>query len=210
MKKIKESLPTIGQIVILILVIFSAIYAFSNRRVEIILENSIYVSSTILLIMIVSLFIIYLRDQTIEFRKENFLKCVLGAFILGLIFYCFGTVLEDSSKYKQLEFFHYNRNWLTPLASTSTFAIAIIFFYFRLYIKSIYGLIEILLGIYIGNSNFLKNFEDKDASELYLIIMPASVYLIVRGLDNLYQAITTDSNDLITKELIKLKKQKLL
>ena len=122
------------------------------------------------------------------------------------IFYCFATLLEDTSKYKQLKNLNIQRNWLIPLAATTIFSIGVIFFYFRFYLKSLYGIIEVLVGTFIGTSSVSKNIEKIDTSDFYLIILTASVYLIVRGLDNLYQGLTKDPNDFIALKLIKQKK----
>lgn len=201
----KESLPGIGQIALLLIGFLSILYTFLNRRVEIIFKGAVYVSITILLIMFFTLLIIYLSDRSIKFRTENFFSSLGIILLLGLTFYSFGTILEDLSNYKNLEFLNFHRNWLIPLAATSIFVCGLILFYFRFYIKSIYGLMEVIVGIFIGTAKISENFYKVDTPDFYLIILTASLYLIVRGLDNLYHGLIKDSNDLIAKKLIKRK-----
>ena len=69
--------------------------------------------------------------------------------------------------------------------------------------RSFYGLAEALFGIYIAikiapdQTHFPKN------TEIYVALMTASIFLIVRGFDNIQVGITKDPKDIYFARLLK-------
>jgi hypothetical protein len=74
------------------------------------------------------------------------------------------------------------------LAAVAFFGIGILFFYFRLRLRSVYGLLETAAGILIGVNKF--SGDTSHSTELVIAILTASIYLVVRGLDNVYTGLT--------------------
>jgi hypothetical protein len=65
--------------------------------------------------------------------------------------------------------------------------IGILLFVFRCRYRSLYGATEILAGIIVGMMRTWAGFEV--GTELFVVLLTASVYLIVRGLDNVQQGL---------------------
>lgn len=70
-------------------------------------------------------------------------------------------------------------------------------FYFRLHLRAVYGLTESFVGLAIAVQKSLAIQSDKTIinSEWVLAVVTASVYLIVRGLDNIHQGLTKEPRD---------------
>lgn len=81
-------------------------------------------------------------------------------------------------------------------------------FIFRLLLKSLYGLTEVGVGVYLGVQR-LGSWSDSSPSNLLHVspttavtVLVAGVYLVVRGLDNFHQATNDEkSRDLLVRAL---------
>jgi hypothetical protein len=72
-------------------------------------------------------------------------------------------------------------------------------FSFRLGFRAIYGLSEAAVGLWVGVGRVNT---DAAGSALIIPILTASVYLMVRGFDNIHQGLTKDPKDpMATKAL---------
>lgn len=194
----KKAVITLG-----LISLFPIFYTLVNRRFETVFLGTFFMFLTIMGITIVSFLFIYLNDRSIKFRKENFLSLTLVILYLGFVFHTGIETLKDFSNYKSLKFHGLERDWLSPAYSFGILLIGVLFFYFRLLLRVIYGLAEVIVGIVIGTDKVLENFEQLSSSKLYLIILTASIYLIVRGLDNIHQGLTKEPYDFIVAKLIR-------
>ncbi|MEB2774560.1 hypothetical protein SYJ56_04540 [Algoriphagus sp. D3-2-R+10] len=89
-----------------------------------------------------------------------------------------------------------------PLAASIILAIGLAIFYFRFHLRALYGLIEVVLGIIIGTAKVSENLEKLESSSFYIAMLTASIYLVVRGFDNMHQG-SKNPNDLLMKKLKK-------
>ena len=81
-------------------------------------------------------------------------------------------------------------------------------YYFKLKHRIKYGIAEISFGIFIGVQKITSNKDTTLSFELYIIVISASLFLIVRGLDNIYTELTLDKNKIRAyRLLIKIKNQ---
>jgi hypothetical protein len=74
--------------------------------------------------------------------------------------------------------------------------IGIVLFLIRLFLRATYGAMETAVGAYVGAHRFTTEF-DVSASlessfEVSVGIITAGVFLVVRGLDNMHQGVSTD------------------
>jgi len=96
--------------------------------------------------------------------------------------------------------------WTQAPATNSTFALAVCvpatlvagmaLFWFRLKIRSLYGVAEVLVGLAVAISQVMQASQG-NAVTVYFVVayLTASLYLIVRGLDNIHQALSAPSPD---------------
>ena len=80
------------------------------------------------------------------------------------------------------------------IATVVTGITGLLFFYFRLRQRFLYGLTEALVGVSIAAHRISNEPGDGLPSEtgFYIAVLTAGVYLVVRGLDNMHQAIKCD------------------
>jgi len=76
-------------------------------------------------------------------------------------------------------------------------------FWFRLHLRSIYGLSEAIIGIVVATQRV--TIESSTAAKdpaFYLAMLTAGVYLVVRGLDNIHQGLTKEPRDTVALRLL--------
>lgn len=138
-----------------------------------------------------------LRDKTIYFAKLSILPVpIIAIFLLPI-----GGVIYGSSAA-----FIYTFKWISlqlsqsgksaTLAAAVTALLGVIFFTFRLKFRFIYGITEAMVGLSVAGHRvgFVTNSQSTGDAELYLAVLTAGIYLVVRGLDNMHQGWITDSD----------------
>ena len=109
-----------------------------------------------------------------------------------------------------IDIFHYFQGTVEArLLSTLFLPIAVLLiasllFYTRLRYRCIYGATEVVVGIFIANYQILTQWKTLDLSSpgIYLSLLTAGIYLIVRGLDNMHQGLSKDPIDALGKFII--------
>jgi len=83
------------------------------------------------------------------------------------------------------------------LASFVVLSLGSLLFYFRLRWRSLYGATEALVGVSVAAHRVIGIQKDPSALdlELFLALPTASIYLVVRGFDNVHQGLTKDPID---------------
>jgi hypothetical protein len=89
-------------------------------------------------------------------------------------------------KIKESHDFPWQRLGITTIAVLVTVFAGIALFYFRLRWRSLYGITETVVGVLIASYRINTRGE---FTELVLAVLTASIYLIVRGLDNVHQGL---------------------
>lgn len=102
----------------------------------------------------------------------------------------------------------YTKNFKLISIIVVIFFVAFIFFIFRLRFRSLYGISEAVFGFLIAGNKIIteNNFEKLD-SGFFITILTASVYLVVRGFDNIHQGITKDPIDPIATKILNFLKK---
>lgn len=88
-------------------------------------------------------------------------------------------------------------SWKMAFAGFLVLAFGSMLFYFRLRLRSVYGATEALVGIFIGMQRLLGSSTNPTGLnlDLFLPLLTASVYLVVRGFDNVHKGIVTEPYD---------------
>jgi hypothetical protein len=172
---------------VIAIISFSATgYAFYSRRPE------DFLSSIPILLAVYAIFAIKLLiDKKIDVSALVFSK--FNYFGLGYVFPLLGAALISFGLYASAyDSIHY----LTKVDSVYQVAIVALFvgvvlFFVRLHVRFWYGAVEVFLGVFVAMSVYQAN-ATKPATSLFLTVLTAGVYLIVRGLDNMHQGWSTD------------------
>lgn len=132
---------------------------------------------------------------------------VVVSAVLGLIYYSLGVVIWDLFNH-----WHEIREFLWPwqispaiVTALATLICGTILFFFRLKFRSMYGLTEAVIGVVVAISKIAPTMKGSATidTEIYLAILTAGVYLVVRGMDNVHQGIVNETPDpLATKALL--------
>lgn len=112
-------------------------------------------------------------------------------YVAAALYYAVGASIKDG--YLWLQSLDLTRNGKIALAVGITFVAGLALFVFRLKLRSTYGLTEALVGLVVAGSRVSSDI-DKLGSDpaLYLTVLTAGVYLVVRGLDNVHQGLARD------------------
>ncbi|WP_264523290.1 hypothetical protein [Flavobacterium sp. N502536] len=204
MTKIKSFISLFFKTLFFLILIFTIVYTSINRNLQTIIQNILFFGGVINGIFIFSLISIYFQDRKTNFQYVNILIAFFSAFLLGLTFYSVSIVLEDFTSLQKNYYFSSYHNWKTPLIVFIILSIGFSLFYFRLYVRSIYGLTEAVIGVIIGVSKILEKENKTVETEFYFAILTASIYLIVRGLDNIHQGLTKEPLDPVAQRLKKM------
>jgi uncharacterized membrane protein len=140
-----------------------------------------------------------------------FLSILLGASILGAIFYSIGASMKDLVYWMAALWINtpfISGPYRVVVTMLVTFAVGLALFYFRLKLRSVYGFSEAAVGLvvaaHLAQDQILKNSN----MGFYFAVLTAGVYLVVRGLDNVHQGLTKLPSDPVVAGVLKLLKTK--
>ena len=75
-------------------------------------------------------------------------------------------------------------------------------FLFRLHIRFFFGLTEAVTGLFIALRNIPENADPVLwNSQIFIVILTAGIFLIVRGFDNMFTGLKSESRDSLLKEI---------
>ena len=120
----------------------------------------------------------------------------VAAVVLGAIFYSVGVSVHD--------IYLWIRSDMSGPPQTSSLRLVMVvalplaagalLFWFRLRFRAIYGLSEAAVGLWMGGRMIGGSTTTSASVEFILPILTASVYLMVRGFDNVYQGLSLKSD----------------
>lgn len=115
----------------------------------------------------------------------------IGLYVLSAGYYAIGASIKDA--YFWLQALALSREQKIALTVGVTLGAGLVLFFFRKYFRSTYGLSEAIVGLVVA-ADHVKDHLDKGGTDsgLYLALLTAGVYLVVRGLDNVDQGRKTD------------------
>lgn len=188
-------------IIILTLIIFSiASYrVIITRTLKELLYYPLLSSAILSVAILIIIYLVSFKNTTFYFKKVGLLIFIVTSItiIMVYIIYFIGNAFQDfichflPQENELLEKRFYVQNIILIILF-----VGIIFFLFRLRFRSLYGLSEAITGLIIGwlklsgqTSNALPSMD------LYFVLLTASVYLVVRGIDNIHQGLTKEPLD---------------
>ncbi|MDB5987233.1 MAG: hypothetical protein JWR16_2286 [Nevskia sp.] len=142
-----------------------------------------------------------------DFRRPSLEQVVIllfapvGLFLAAAAYYALGAALKDASVW--LKASSSSGALTVPGTILATLGAGLALFYFRLYLRSLYGLTEVMVGLAIAAMRVAGDTAPAFESPAYLLaLLTAGVYLVVRGLDNIHQGIVKEPYDPIARGLI--------
>lgn len=195
----KFRLTNFAFVIILFLTIPTYIHIFNVRTLNEIIKYTSYIAVPLGLIMFA--FVTY------SGFKKGFNRTYTKAFILIPFF----VVLWSSSYYALTVTIKDMYSWvLSPTFSQNTtialvviitMVLGLLFFYFRLKWRSIYGTTELIFGLIIAANKITEVNSKMLDSSFYITFLSASIYLVVRGLDNIHQGLIKEPIDPLAREI---------
>lgn len=141
------------------------------------------------------------RDKAVYFAKLTFPAPIVAIVLtpVGGIFYGVLAAIIDILQWIALQLSQSGRS--AALAATVTAMLGAIFFVFRLKFRFMYGITETMVGLVVAGNRIgfgvQSEFDGDAAMSLYLAVLTAGVFLVVRGLDNMHQAWTLKNDPTI-------------
>lgn len=88
------------------------------------------------------------------------------------------------------------RWFFVTLVGIAVVGVGYLLFLFRLHFRFFFGLTEAVVGLLIGLRNVPTNADPASwTSEIFVLMLTASVFLIVRGFDNMHTGLKPESRD---------------
>lgn len=185
-----------------LLVLAAVLYAILHRTAEDFLEQSFPIA---VFLVIISYGFFLMRWSIFGLPKISihiFLLPVLYLPVLVIlctvVYYGIWVALRDSYVWLQQQ--SPSRSLYVALTGILVLAIGYALFVFRLHARFFFGLTEALVGVLIA----LRNVPTKADpvlwdSDIYVVMLTASVFLIVRGFDNMHTGLKSEPGDAILK-----------
>ena len=112
-------------------------------------------------------------------------------YAVAAAYYAVGVSIKDG--YAWLQSLNLTDNGKIALAVGVTFVTGVVLFVFRLKLRSTYGLTEAMVGLVVAGSRVATDLDKLGTDPaLYLTVLTAGVYLVVRGLDHVHQGLAKD------------------
>lgn len=185
---------------ILLLIIPTVLYTISSQTAKSFLEQSLPIA-VFLATVLYGFFIIRWSIFGIpKFSIHIVLLPVLYLPVLitfcTVVYYGIWLILRDSYVWLQQQ--SPPRNLYVALTGALVLAAGYALFLFRFHARFFYGLTEALIGVLIA----LRNVPEKADpvlwnSDIYIVMLTASVFLIVRGFDNMHTGLKSNPGDAI-------------
>lgn len=87
---------------------------------------------------------------------------------------------------------------VVAICTIGTLIAGVVLFIFRFFARAVYGASEALVGIVVGGGRaFQEGHWPTDGIAFHLALLTAGAYLVVRGLDNIYQGTRDEKTDRI-------------
>jgi len=184
-----------------LLITWAVVHAIQTRTLEDFSRYSLYIASPIAL---GALIVGSLEWKKAGFPASGLLFVPFGAvalIFLGAFYYSIAASLRDLYFWVQAP--ELSRTGAVAVAICATLILGAGLFYFRLRMRSIYGITEATVGLAVAAHRVAT--ESGSAAQdpaFYLALLTAGVYLVVRGLDNVHQGLTKDPRDMAALKVL--------
>ena len=179
------------------------IYAIFNRTSQDFMKYSFYISGvTAIIFLSIRIFYFFKKGISKPTKGDLFMliSVLIALVLIGPTYYAVGVAIKDL--YFWIQSPKITKEWSIPIVLGITVSVGFFLFYFRLRARSIYGLTEAIVGLAIAmQKTSIENSEELTKSSFYLAILTASIYLFVRGLDNIHQGMTKEPYDYYARKI---------
>ncbi len=185
-----------------LMMVIATTYVFFSRPWHSIIEYALYFS--VPLYTIVFFFLVY------AIFKEGFKKELVIPLIFAPFSFTFGGIMVYGTGVLIIDVFNIISNSKLPINQKAIFSalftlvVGILFFFFRKFRRSTYGFLEVLIGFSIGYNLVIQFDSNMNTETFYIPFLVSSVYLVVRGMDNLEHGLTKDPIDPWAKRIISM------
>jgi hypothetical protein len=140
------------------------------------------------------------------------LIAIIFSIVAGLTYYAIAVGIKDT--YLWIASLPFTRDAAISVLTGATLALGVALFLLRLYLRSLYGLTEVVAGVFISTIKISEKTPAElgtagssmmailASDDLYLVVLTAGVYLVVRGLDNVHQGIVRDPRDPVATKVV--------
>lgn len=177
-------------------VMWAIVYSIRNRTFDDFIRYPLYAAVPIVIVAALALLAIWWRSGFRRPEVEELITMLLvplGIWLASTMYYAIGAAIKDA--YLWMRMASTSKESAVVIGITVTAALAGLLFYFRLILRSCYGLTETLVGLAIAGDRIAAQTSASYSSQFYLAVLTAGVYLIVRGLDNIHQGLTKKPYD---------------
>ena len=182
--------------------ILTVTYTFQNREIETIVNYSLWIAGVLLGFAIFGTIIFTKRHEWTKPDKVTVLILFLVPIMValgGLFYYSIAASVVDL--YKWVRSPRISKNGVVLITICLSLSLGLLLFFFRLKLRAVYGLTETVVGLGIAGLK-TQNINHQFDAEFYLAILTASIYLVVRGLDNFHQGITKEPRDKVIMKIL--------
>jgi hypothetical protein len=205
----KTILEHIGLTVYLGTLLSSVGYAIYARSLDSWLEYTPWIAGIQIVLLQIRLTAHWGMTETDPFAFWTLKKMVAlwvliptAAIAMTVLLYSIGVSVKDL--YLLITSPAYSRPTALVGIGLGTLVAGLILFYFRLSMRCIYGLTEAMTGITVAVHRVSSETIPAASlsSGLYLAILTAGVYLVVRGLDNIHIGLTKEPYDPVARRFL--------
>lgn len=193
-------LPTPVFILLEVLTLWAIYHAATTRTVDDYLRYGWIFGIPISILMLKLWIVDWRESKRINTGMKLFILCniVPGSAAFGAFYYSLAASFFDVAKWL-------TQQWSQPyfgpvLVSAAVFLIGLGLFWFRIRCRATYGLTEVLVGVSVASFKYVEASAGSQSAapadpNLLIALLTAGVYLVVRGLDNMQQGLTSASGD---------------
>lgn len=208
----KEDSGTSMALILLLssLMTIALIYAIRNRSFEDFVKYGLYIFLSLTVISIFVLIIYLIKNWKDKLTRDIII--LLGlifpfAFaIAGITYYSIFVTLKDA--FLWIKSPSLNGSGAIIMTALLTLAVGLILFYIRLKIRAVYGFSEAAIGLAVAANRIATQADDIKNPAFYLAMLTASIYLVVRGFDNIHQGLTREPKDPVGMKIYEFLRKK--
>ena len=204
-RTVKEGdIPVPAKVGLTLLAFWAVIHAIRSRTLADYVRYSLYIAAPIAAVSLVVLLYQWWQSRFRRPSGDEVLTIVFtpfGLLLVGAFYYSIAVAIKDTYLWVQAPTL--SRNGAVALGLSLTLGAGLLLFYFRLRLRSIYGVSESLVGLTVAGHRVATQPDTAISdSGFYLAVLTAGVYLVVRGLDNVHQGLTKPPLDPIAERVL--------
>lgn len=182
-----------------------------TRSLDDFIKYGLYIVSAILIILFIIFLVSIIRSGLPKLTSGDVVLLLFAIIIvlpiIGISYYSTFASIKDL--YLWILSPSLSNSGAMFLTALLTFMVGLSLFYFRLRARAIYGVTEAAIGLVVAAHRVATEDVEITSTSFYLAILTASVYLVVRGLDNVHQGLIKDPVDPYGTKLFNILKRRI-